>query len=248
VLSTTAMLFEYPESGDPCVVIPQATPGLLGLLEEYGVPFIARHPRRRRLHADADADNSRDGDGEGGGEELAPGGDEDGGGRGVGDGDGEGGPLPVLLVHGAVNAHAAFNFVLAVGPRLANATDVPLLVSDAPFAGGQVTAAGVRDARATRTAGGSLRYDVHVDGLLTPLQMSRLCEALHRRQGGEFAAFVDTEVRSVGVNGRGAAGEGAAGEGAGDGRVGALGSSVVSRVVSTGKIARPVTYVRDGLR
>lgn len=132
--------------------------------------------------------------------------------------------LPTVVVEGVVDVHAFYNFLLEAGPRLGNAVDVPLLVADSPFAGAELTSCKIRQTKATRTAGGNVRQDLHVEGLLTQLQFSRLTEALHRAQHGEYTLLVETEARSEGVSQR---------------------PSVVSRVVSKSGSLEPTVYTRE---
>jgi hypothetical protein len=93
-----------------------------------------------------------------------------------------------------------FNFVVEVGPILGNATDVPTLVSDWPFAGGQIVSGFVRDSRATRTEDGSMRYGVQIDGILTRKQFCRIFKALFICQDAEFSVLVESERRSTALS------------------------------------------------
>lgn len=198
VLSTTAVRFISGDGeGDgKTVVVARATPGLVGLFEDSGIPFVQRKRARRRLRGGG-------GDGSIGKADSILGGDD----GALSDDDGAGGEreegeeeLPSLIIRGAVNAHAVFNFLLDVGPRLGNATDVPIIVCDSPFAGGQIFRASARDARETRTADGSPRYDATIYGLLTALQFSRICEAVMTEQGESgLTLYLETEEKSRGL-------------------------------------------------
>jgi hypothetical protein len=113
---------------------------------------------------------------------------------------GDDGRHPTLLVRGAGNVQAFFNFVVEVGPILGNATDVPTLISDWPFAGAQIVSGFVRDSRATRTEDGSMRYGIQIDGILTRQQFCRIVKALFVCQDAEFSVLVESERRSTALS------------------------------------------------
>lgn len=113
---------------------------------------------------------------------------------------------PCVVVEGVAPVHALYNFVFSVGAKLANATDVPLLLCDQPFRGATLTAVEVSSACKTRISTkendgrATFRHSVQVRGLLTPRQVTRLCHALSVTQNGMFTMFFKTVSTSSRLN------------------------------------------------
>jgi hypothetical protein len=181
LLSTTAVFFgrrsscmqdgEERNESEMIACISSATPGMLGLLGEQGIDF-------RTLRTSSQQGSRVEyGDGD--------------------DGNDEAQQQPPLIIRGAANVHALFNFLVEVGPTLSNAADVPILVCDAPFVGGQLMPTSCRDSRSTRAEDGSLRHSVTLEGLLTGRQFHGLCEALRKRQNEGFVVIAESEKRST---------------------------------------------------
>lgn len=105
-----------------------------------------------------------------------------------------------LSVHGAVNIHALFNFLLESGPKLGNATDVPTLISDSPFVEGKLTSCVVQCPRVMRTEDNLETYDVHIKGMFTPLQFSRICQAMQQLQTAGFSIGARSDHCCIGLN------------------------------------------------
>lgn len=110
----------------------------------------------------------------------------------------DGKPESMLHFSGAADVHVLYEFMLTHGPRLSQALDVPLLVTDgAPFLGSAVQQLPVRVARcvahstaaAAADAAGA-RVEIALDGPLMPDALERLARAMamehrrHRRYGG----------------------------------------------------------------
>lgn len=111
-------------------------------------------------------------------------------------------PEPCLIVDGDKDVHALFNFVIAMGPRLSKANDVPLLISDWPFRWATLFTATPQNARRTTVAvgAGTYRYSIEIVGLFTPLQIARLYAALLVAQHREFTIHMKTEEHSSRLN------------------------------------------------
>lgn len=113
-----------------------------------------------------------------------------------------------VRVHSAFAVHTLYNFVMCAAHKLSGATDVPTLIADHPFREGTPVSADVQHAReaqvladpAASAASTSTRFSVQIAGLLTPRQVTGICDALVYTQCAHFTAVLDTERRSVGVN------------------------------------------------
>ncbi len=88
-------------------------------------------------------------------------------------------PDSCRIVDGEKEAQALFNFMSAVGPRLVNATVVPILICDWSFRSAALVSAVPVTARDTRTsadpnAESTLRRSIKVCGCFTLLQIARM--------------------------------------------------------------------------
>lgn len=110
-----------------------------------------------------------------------------------------------VRVEGDYGVHTLYNFIMCAAHKLSGATDVPTLVADQPFREGTVVTADVHYAKEARvldpsSPNMSTRFSVEVHGLLTPRQVSGICDALVYTQGAQYIAVLDTERRCAGVN------------------------------------------------
>lgn len=93
------------------------------------------------------------------------------------------GPHTRIVVHGEVEAHKVYNFLLGAGYRASNATDVPLVVADRSFKGCAMSVVDVAKARRMVSEDKLDRFSVELNGLFTPTQIEILCDVLKKRQG-----------------------------------------------------------------
>lgn len=105
---------------------------------------------------------------------------------------------PCVVVEGTANIHALYNFICSVGPKLSNATDVPILVCDAPFRGGTPMSLDVSNSKEAFIASTSSshtlsRFTLKISGYCTPRQMRGICEALTVTQQKDFTVYMDTD-------------------------------------------------------
>ncbi|CAN8073928.1 unnamed protein product [Agarophyton chilense] len=112
---------------------------------------------------------------------------------------------PPVIAQGQLAVQAVYNFVLSVGHKISNATDVPVLLCDKPFRGGTAITAQVADAdeaNIINSSGGAtrLRYSVKITGFLTPRQVRAICKALVETQDRDFSVQMSTEARSEMLN------------------------------------------------
>lgn len=112
---------------------------------------------------------------------------------------------PCVVAEGVLAVQAVYNFALAVGHKISNATDVPILLCDKPFRGGTAMSAQVTDVDETNVIdshGGPtrLRYSVKVNGLLTPRQLTAICKAFVATQDHDYSVQLKTEPRSEMLN------------------------------------------------
>ncbi len=116
--------------------------------------------------------------------------------------DGEtGDPEPCVVVEGDRETHALYNLITAAGPTLADANDVPELISDWPFRWGTLVSATPKNARKVVTGKNTpIRYSVEIDGTLTPTQVGRLYTALCVSQGRRFEIHLKTEKFALRLN------------------------------------------------
>lgn len=113
--------------------------------------------------------------------------------------------LPSLVVDGHFAVHALYNFILSAGPRLANATDVPVLLCDHPFRGCTFSSAEVCNVHKTKvvnepTEDDAYRFSVQISGMFTPRQVAGFCQALRSTQNDDFTVYMETDSRSSRLN------------------------------------------------
>lgn len=116
--------------------------------------------------------------------------------------DGEtGDPEPCVVVEGDRETHALYNLITAAGPTLADANDVPELISDWPFRWGTLVSATPKNARTIVVAKDApIRYSVEIEGTLTPIQVGRLYTALCVSQARRFEMHLKTEKFALRLN------------------------------------------------
>lgn len=119
---------------------------------------------------------------------------------------------PGVVVEGEFAVHTLFNFLLALGPRISNAVDVPVLLADRPFRGCTIVSADVLNARQMLVPGkggqdAQNRYSLEMAGLFTPRQIRGICNALSIMQHGDFVARLETEPTGTLLNNCGHGGE-----------------------------------------
>lgn len=119
---------------------------------------------------------------------------------------------PSVVVEGEFAVHTLFNFLLALGPRISNAVDVPVLLADRPFRGCTIMSADVLNARQMLVPGkdgqdAQNRYSLEMTGLFTPRQIRGICNALAIMQHGDFVARFETDSTCSMLNNCGHGGE-----------------------------------------
>lgn len=211
---------------DVIAIVSNATKGFVSFLEEYDVSFT-RHALKQ-MEGDSGPDAALD----------------------IYDDVIDRRSSVPLSVQRGVNVHALFNLLLEYGPTLGNATDVPILISDYPFVGGQLVSCVVRNPRKMKTVDGSEKHDVQIEGILTPQQFSRLCQAMQEIQSVGISIHVNTDEKCHGINFavdrlapniRMVANEGRVDK---ESWIVPLGSRVISQVVFEGEKNTPLVYTK----
>lgn len=110
---------------------------------------------------------------------------------------------PLLSIEGDQHVQALFNCLLDYGPKIGNASDVPLLLCDRVFAGGMIASLAIPSVRKTQSAGNlepRTRYIADIQGLMTPQQVSRICTSLRELQDGHFSAHCSPDLQGSRLN------------------------------------------------
>lgn len=145
---------------------------------------------------------------------------------------------PGVVVEGEFAVHALFNFLLALGPTISNASDVPVLVSDKPFRGCTIVSAEVLNARQMLIPGKAgedpqHRYTLQIAGIFTPRQIRGICDALSIIQRGDFAARFETDPMGSMLNNCGHGGESSEGDEGDEDKLRLRGPLILSRIQMT---------------
>jgi len=153
-------------------------------------------------------------------------------------------PQPCIVVEGgAGNIQALYNVLHAAGPTLADAKDVPVLISDWPFKGATLTSSvpgNVRDIIVERTASQvKRRYSVEISGntgryVFTPTQIRRLHSAVRMAQRNSAEIHMKTVTNSARLNVCSLLDETGGG--------GTLGNNVISRIRMRNGSERPQVF------
>lgn len=112
---------------------------------------------------------------------------------------------PCLVVEGDISVHKLYNFLLGMGHKISNATDVPLLLADKPFRGSTITSAEIFHARTAlvpQKDGQETqeRHTLQMRGLFTPRQVDGICHALSIIQNFHFEARLEAEPKGSMLN------------------------------------------------